>query len=280
MRPRRNSGRKKANMLKADKFYVKSDALKVETGLVMIDYVRSLVRNKELAKALEKKSFKEGKAALEKAHADIDPMTCKEATIYEVLKTEGGQFIKDRKEVLALRSEVADCIPLDEVTSLCPTDRVHITLMAHAIYKNVQLDADIFDTEKGGIDISKPIKAYYKKGSMKDLKNNLMPVFNKLLGSEGDYFYGIKTRKSDFSDEDLRNFLASFGGTAKRAETKVKDSTGKEATSFGNFDYVDKSENKKVQIAAFTTLCAVILDNESKHEVIKPERAEKEELEK
>ena len=59
---------------------------------------------------------------------------------------------------------------------------------------------------------------------MKDLKNNLMPVFNKLLGSEGDYFYGIKTRKSDFSDEDLRNFLASFGGTAKRAETKVKDS--------------------------------------------------------
>lgn len=80
------------------------------------------------------------------------------------------------------------------MTALCPTDRVHITLMAHAIYKNVQLDADIFDTEKGGVDISKAVQAYYNKGSMKDLKDALRPVFNKLIGSEGDHFYGIKTK--------------------------------------------------------------------------------------
>lgn len=262
-------------MLKADKFVVKSDALKVETGFCMMDYVRSLVRNTELAKALDKKSFKDGKKAIESAHADIDPMTCDESIIYQVLKTDGGQFIKDRKEVLALRSEVEDCISIDEVTSLCLNDRVHVTLMAHEIYKSVQLDADIFNPEKGGIDISKPIKAYYTKGSLKDLKNNLTPVFNKLLGSEGDYFYGIKIRKSSFEDVDLRNFLANFGGMAKKSETKGKDKSGQDVKIYGDFNYVDKSGNRKVQIAAFTTLCAVILDNASKHDVIKPATEEK-----
>lgn len=270
MRPRRNSGRKRFIMLKADKFVVKSDALKVETGFCMMDYVRSLVRNTELTKAMDKKSFKDGKKAIESAHAEIDPMTCNETVIYEVLKTDGGQFIKDRNEVLALRSEVADCIPLDKVTSLCPNDRVHVTLMAHEIYKTVQLDPDIFNSEKGGIDISKCIKMYYSKGSLKDLKNNLTAVFNKLLGSEGDYFHGIKIRKSSFEDIDLRNFLANFGGMAKKSETKGKDKAGQDVKIYGDFNYIDKSENRKVQIAAFTTLCAVILDNASKHEVIKP----------
>lgn len=263
-------------MLKADKFVVKSDALKVETGFCMIDYVRSLVRNTELTKAMDKKSFKDGKSAIESAHTDVDPMTCDEAIIYQVLKADGGQFIKDRAEVLALRSEVEDCIPIDKVTSLCPSDRVHVTLMAHEIYKTVQLDSDIFDIEKGGIDISKPIKAYYNKGSLKDLKNNLLPVFNKLLGSEGDYFYGIKTKKSSFENKDLRNFLASFGGTAKKSETKGKDKAGQDVKIYGDFNYIDKSENRKVQISAFTTLCAVVLDNASKHEVIKPEKATEE----
>ena len=155
---------------------------------------------------------------------------------------------------------------MDKITSLCLTDRIHVTLMAHAIYKNVVLDADIFDTEKGGVDISKAIQAYYNKGSMKDLKDALRPVFNKLLGSEGDYFYAIKTSRSDFEEKDLRNFLATFGGTAKRETTKK----GKDVV-FGSYNYIDKSGNKKVQLSAFTTLCAVVLDNAKKHSVIKPE---------
>ena len=257
-------------MLKTEKFYSKTNALK-DTNFDFAGYVRTLVRNTELARMQDKKSFKDGKKALEDAHVDIDVMTCDVKIINEVLGVDAGQFIKDREEIIALKEEIASLpITIDKVTALCPTDRVHITLMAHAIYKSVQLDIDIFDTEKGGVDISKAVQAYYSKGSMKDLKDALRPVFNKLIGSEGDYFYGIKTKKSDFTDKDLRNFLAPFGGSAKRQQTKSKKD-GVETIIFKDFNYTDKSGNKKVQISAFTTLCAIVLDNASKHEVIKPE---------
>lgn len=263
-------------MLKSEKFFMKTTALK-DKNFKFPDYVRTLVRNKELSVLLDKKSYKDGKKALEDAHADIDVMTCDTSIINQVLKNDAGQFIKDRDDVVALKKEIASLpITIDQVTALCPTDRVHITLMAHAIYKNVQLDADIFDTEKGGVDISKAVKAYYNKGNMKDLKDALRPVFNKLIGSEGEHFYGIKTKKSDFTDKDLRNFLAAFGGSAKREQSKSKKD-GVETIKFSDFNYTDKSSNKKVQIAAFTTLCAVVLDNASKHEVIKPEITEENE---
>lgn len=259
-------------MLKTEKFYSKTNALK-DTSFKFADYVETLVRNKELQNVKEKKSFKDGRAELEKVNPDIDVLTCDIATVNKTLGNDAGQFIKDREEVIALQVECARLIPIEKVTALCLTDRVHITLMARAIYKNIQLDAEIFDTEKGGIDISKAIKTYYSNGSMKELKDALRPVFNKLIGNEGDYFYGIKVKKSDFAEKDLRNFLATFGGNAKREVLKSKKD-GKETITFKDFNYVDKAGNKKIQIAAFTTLCAVVLDNASKHEVIKPETTE------
>lgn len=263
-------------MLKSEKFYSKTNALK-DTTFDFAGYVRTLVRHTELSRMQDKKSFKDGKKALEDLHANIDVMTCEKSIINEALGVDAGQFIKDREEIIALKEEIASLpITIDQVTALCPTDRVHITLMAHAIYKNVQLDADIFDTEKGGVDISKAIHAYYSKGSIKDLKDALRPIFNKLIGSEGDHFYGIKPKKSDFTEKDLRNFLATFGGSAKREQVKSKKD-GVETITFKDFNYTDKSGNKKVQIAAFTTLCAVVLDNASKHEVIKSEEKKKEE---
>lgn len=253
-------------MIKADKFFIQSNALKDAT-FSALDYVVAIVRNTELSRMQEKKSFKDGKAILEKDHADIDIMTCEESVVNVSLGNDAGQFLKDRAEIKALLEECANCIPMDRVTALCLTDRIHVTLMAHAIYKSVILDSDIFDAEKGGVDISKAIQAYYNKGSMKDLKDALRPVFNKLLGTEGDYFYAVKTSRADFEEKDLRNFLANFGGTARREVTKK----GKEVV-FGNYNYVDKSGNKKAQISAFTTLCAVVLDNAKKHSVIKPEK--------
>ena len=256
-------------MLKSEKLFVRTNSLK-DSSFDFRNYVVTLVRNKELETAKNKKSFRDGKAQLEKDHADIDVLTCSKDMVNASLGNDAGQFLKDRDEVIALQKECANLLPMDKITALCQTDRVHITLMAHAIYKNCQLDIDLFDTEKGGVDISKAVQEYYNKGSMKTLKDSLRPVFNKIIGEEGDFFYGIKIKKSDFAEKDLRNFLALFGGTAKRDCVKSKKD-GVETVTFKDFNYVDKSGNKKVQISAFTTLCAVVLDNASKHDVIKPE---------
>lgn len=252
-------------MIKTERFYTQTNALK-DADFHVLDYVTALVRHTELARMQDKDTFKKGKKKIEDDHAGIDIMICDESVINVSLGNDAGQFIKDRAEIISLQEECEKCLPMDKITALCPTDRVHVTLMAHTIYKNVLLDSDIFDTEKGGIDISKAIQAYYNKGSMKDLKDALRPVFNKLLGTEGDYFYAVKTSRADFDEKDLRHFLASFGGTAKREVTKK----GKD-TVFGNYNYADKSGNKKAQISAFTTLCAVVLDNAKKHAVVKPE---------
>lgn len=260
-------------MLNTEKFYCNAHGLKDST-FDFGGYVKTLVRNTELATVKDKKTFKDGKKTIEDLHSDIDVLTCPVEMVNTALGNDAGQFIKDREEVIALTEECNSLpISMEQVTALCPTDRVHITLMAHAIYKNVRLDNEIFDTEKGGVDISKSIQAYYSNGKMSDLKDALRPVFNRLIGSEGDFFYGIKTKKSDFSEKDLRNFLASFGGSAKR-NTEKKKKNGKTEIIFKNYDYTDKSGNKKIQISAFTTLCAVVLDNASKHEVIKPETTE------
>lgn len=256
-------------MLNSEKFFLRSNNLK-DKNFVMRDYVVSMVRHKELEVALNNKAFKDGKKILENNHAAIDVLTCEESIIHSELKLDAGDFIKRRDEVIALKAECETCISMDKVTSLCLTDRVNITLMAHMIYKAIVLDSDIFNTEKDGIDIAPAVKAYYAKGSLKDLKDALRPIFNKLVGSEGDYFYAIKTKKSDFCESDLRNFLASFGGDAKQQTTKTKKN-GITTETYNGYNYVDKSENKKTQISAFTTLCAVVLDNASKHDVVKTE---------
>ena len=258
-------------MLNAEKFYVHSNAVKVEKGLDFYELTRSLVRNTELSNALNKSAYKDNKEVLESAHVGCNVLTLEEEVIYTTLKEDAGDFIKARKEVIDLKEEVEKCRPIEEVTSLCLTDRMHITLMAHAIYKNVLLDDDIFDIEKGGVDISGVIAKYYTNGGLKDVKNALRPIFNKLLGTEGDYFYAIKTKKSDFGDREIRHFLATFGGSAKRESTKKNNNI-----IFGKYDYTDKSGNKKVQLSAFTTLCAVVLDNADKHEVIKLEETKEE----
>lgn len=261
-------------MLSTERIFVKEHmATLKDKDFHAYDYVKTLVRHKELEKALDKKSYKDGKKALEDAHPNINVLTCDKSIINTTLSVDAGQFIKDREEVIALRAECDDCLPLDMVTSMCPVDRVHITLMAHAVYKSVLLDNDIFDIEKGGVDIAPVIKKYFASGQLKGVKDSLRPVFNKLLGSDGQYFYGIKTKKSDFEESDLRNFVSAFGASARRESKKVKKN-GETITVYSDFNYVDKSDNKKLQVSAFTDLCTVVLDNAKKHTVITPEVAE------
>lgn len=261
-------------MIKTNKFYVKSDAMKLNNGksaLDVFEVVKSVVRHKELEVTLEKKVIRDAKELYETAHPGKDVMTATEEDCRVALGVDFGEFWKARKEVETLKEECENCIPTDVYTALPVADKVHIILMAHTIYNRVQLSADIFDTGNGGADISEPIKKFYTgKGTIKAMKDLLRPVFYKLLGEEGQYFYGIKVKNSDFSDNDIKNFLANFGGMPKR---EIKGSE-KKGYSYGAYTWIDKSNDKKVQLKAFTDLCAVILDNSDKHTVVKPEKTE------
>lgn len=258
-------------MLKSERIFVKSNCVKPETSINVLDFVTSLIRNTELRKILDNKDYKNGKDLLEKSIASADVLTLENTEIQKVLGNDAGEFIKKRDEVVALKKELETCVPFDQITSLPATDKTHIYLIAHTCYKQVRLDAlDLFDTEKGGVDISKSIISYYKSGKLKDIKEQLRPVFNKLMGTEGEYFYAFKPKRSDFSDEDLRHFMAYFGNKANSPKIKKKVD-GKEIIDYGEFDWVNSSENKKVQIEAFTNLMAVVMSCAKKHEVVKPE---------
>ena len=67
-------------MLNSEKFYSKTNSLK-DTTFDFAGHVRTLVRNTELSRMQDKKSFKDGKKKLEDLHADIDVLTCDEKTI-------------------------------------------------------------------------------------------------------------------------------------------------------------------------------------------------------
>lgn len=262
-------------MIKTNKFYVKSDAMKLDADnkstLDVFGIVKSVVRHKELEVALEKKAIRDAKEMYESAHPGKDVMTATEENCRTALGVDFGEFWKARKEVEALTEECNNCLSMDLYTALSNTDKVHITLIAHTIYNRVMLTSDIFDTEKGGADISEPIKKFYTgKGTIKNMKDLLRPVFYKLLGSDGEYFYAIKVKNSDFSDNDIKHFLANFGGMPKR---EIKGSE-KKGYSYGAYTWINKSSDKKVQLKAFTDLCAVILDNSDKHTVVKPEKTE------
>lgn len=258
-------------MLKSEKMYVNTVALKNDENMDTIrDYVVSIIRHAELEKAQRKIS--KDRESIQTAKPGIDALTCDLAIAIEVLGQENaGTFIKDRAEYLALVEECNNCISLDGLTAYPESDVARLKIMAHMIYPAVNLEKVLEN-----IDIATPIKTWYSKGQGQGkLKDLLAPVFTKLLGTEGELFYGIRVKRSQFDDEDIRQFISIFGGTAKRTETKTKDKDGKETVKFTNYSWVDKSGNKKLQYSALTTLLGVILDNPSKHVVIKPDADEK-----
>lgn len=262
-------------MIKSEKFYVRSDAMKLDNGKTALDVfevVKSVVRHKELEVTIEKKVIRDAKEIYGAAHPGKDVMTASEEDCRIALGVDFGEFWKARKEVEALAEECDNCLSMDLYTALPATDKIHVTLIAHTIYNRVVLDNSIFKYENGGVSLSDAISEYYANGSKKNMKEILKPIFHKLLGSEGEYFYGIKVRNSNFKEEDIRQFLAVFGGVPKR-EIKGSDKKG---YSYGAYIWVDKSKDLKLQARALTDLMAVILDNSDRHEVVKPEKTESE----
>lgn len=253
-------------MLKSEKMFINAVALKDNDSMDTVrDYIVSIIRHAELTKA--QKKISEDRDAIQKAKPGLDALTCDISVVIEVLGQENaGNFIKNRAEYLELVEECNHCVPLDGLTAYPESDVARLKIMAHMIYPAVNLEKVL-----EGVDLATPIKTWYSKGQGQGkLKDLLAPVFTKLLGTEGDLFYGIRVKRSNFDDEDIRHFISAFGGTAKRTEKKTKKD-GKEILTVSNYNWVDKSGNKKLQYSALTTLLGVILDNPSKHVVIKPD---------
>lgn len=251
-------------MLKPERFNINSFSVKTAeiAGISLRDCIKTVVRYKELSVAENKKSFVDGKNAIESAHTGVNAMNCEESIVNDVLKLDAGQFLKDRKEVLDLRAEVGKLPELAKITALLPADRAHIAMLAHQVYNRVDISEvypEMFDTEKGGVSMSDHVREWYKSGKQPEaFKEQLRTLLFKVFGTEGDYFYAVRTKRSDISGEDVRHFLASF---------HKKPAIGKNTA----YNYV-LDLSPEAQTKAFSDLCAVILANPSKHTVVKPEK--------
>lgn len=238
-------------MLDFDKVYFFDQALKESVDLEVKDYVLSLIRHTELNLILNKKSFIDAKKAVDNAHVNIDVMKCKDEIVYQALGKKAVKFIKDRDEVNNLNVICSELPSMNEIKSLCITDQVHITLMAHTMCNKVVFNNNIFDLSNGGVQIPfQEIYEEYSHGQMKigKIKNIFCSVMHRLLRNEGRYFYGIKIKKSDLSIENIICFLS----------------------------ILYKDWGKKSPINAFTDFCAVLLyGSESDYEIINKRVQEK-----
>lgn len=68
----------------------------------------------------------------------------------------------------------------------------------------------------------------------------LTSIFHRMFAESGIMFYGVNVKKSDISEECVRHFIASFGGTASRNSHKDGDTT-----VWDNYTYQVKMINKK-----------------------------------
>lgn len=254
-------------MLKSSAIVIGCKNHKSEKFDVICNFTRLVVRDFEYSRITGKKDYIRLKALVEDDHEGINALECPEETIREYIPNavEAQLFLDMRKEVNDLKEEISSFgVTLDQYNALSDIDKIFITLQAHTAMPAIKLDTSILEN----IDLKPIIGDYFKKGSLKGIKNKLQGIFTKCVGSEGELFYGVKLRKSDFNDEDVRTCLSYFRGTAKRSVDK-KD--GNEI--YGSYDWVCKDGNTNAQAMAITNLFSVVLDREKDYEVIKPEES-------
>lgn len=254
-------------MLKSEAIVVSTRNHKPEKFDEIANFVRFYVRHCEYVKVTQGTDWKKFCEDLSSAVPDCDPLSLDKATVEEKLSAvDAEDFLAQRNEVIALKSAIAETgATIDQFNALSETDRVFVILQCHTAMPSIKLSSDILDK----IDMAKPVEKYFKQGSLKGIKDIFRSIFANTVGQEGELFYGVKLRKSDFADNDLRNCLSYFRGNARRSVTKKGDTS-----TYGKYEWVCKETNKNAQAMALTNLFAVVLDRDKEYEVIKPEEAE------
>lgn len=210
-------------MLDLGNYAIKDRTIKNQYETKVNQYIEALIRNEELQSILNSKKYLDLYRLIYESHVNIDPLTCEKSIVVSILKKEADNFLKKREQVRNLKKRCFELPTLKEIYELEKTDRVHIELMAHVVNSQIVLDKKIFCLEQQGVNIDFDKRGRYDrhKGEVKDM---LRSVFYHMIGHEGKFFYGIKVRKSDFKDFDVRKFV-SILNKKETEEYKIKKFT-------------------------------------------------------
>lgn len=183
--------------------------------------------------------------------ADFETVTREELYSVHDEKFDINKFLDARANLIDARSELAALngkgVNIETFNALSEIDRTFLMLQAHTCISSIKLDEKCLidgKDENGNdkmCDFSTLITAYYKKGTgVTAFKKMLTSIFHRMFSESGVMFYGVNVKKSDISEECVRHFIASFGGTASRNSHKDGDTT-----VWDNYTYQVKMINKK-----------------------------------
>lgn len=198
--------------------------------------------------------------------ANFETVTREELYSVHDEKFDINKFLDARTNLIDARSELAALngkgINIETFNALSEIDRTFLILQAHTCISSIKLDEKCLidgKDENGNdkmCDFSTLITAYYKKGTgVTAFKKMLTSIFHRMFAESGVMFYGVNVKKSDISEECVRHFIASFGGTASRNSHKNGDTT-----VWDNYTYQVKNDKQKV-LSSLTDLFAVIFDS-------------------
>lgn len=253
---------------------IRDRTLKNECDAIVVQYIYSMIRNKELSRITLNKSFRDAKKELENAHIGIDAMTCDESVVRQVLKSKAEKYIADRKNVILLREKCKDLPSLGEINSLDFTDRVHLILQAHRYYKYVQLDEMLFEEENIVIYLDTWIEQFWNGTvNLRKIKSNLRPVFHRMFGQEGKYFYGLHFKRNKSLDGYVLSLLASCGkGDNKNKKYKALTEFFARVLYEGGSIYevkngLNKMDPVEIGVEDFVVRCNVFRCMNKSHEI-------------
>ena len=190
-----------------------------------IDKAKNLVvfkvREYELSKL---KNDKEYKTCLEKLNDAYPTKSAEKLTDKQVKQALGtdAELYKKHLECIAQVAEDMDktgVTPAD-FNALADVDKTFILLEVHKNVKAVSVPV--------AGDFEAPVRKYFEDGTATGaVKDLFRSAFHNAVGTAGELFKGVKIKKSDIADTDIRYALAGFVSGAGRAKTKDDDGNEK-----------------------------------------------------
>lgn len=205
-------------------------------------------------------------------YPSTDLLTISEDLVKKALSDKAEDFLAIRKDYLEMVVKVAETgVSSEEWGDLAPIDKINIELIAHMNVRSINLSENTLkDSGINFTGIKKIAENYLLNGNCQGAYNVLRPLIHNLLGGQnGQYFYGVKIRKSGITEKSVIGFLSSLVRDA--AFLTKYDKKDKKRVVTG-YDYSIAGNKTKI-VKAVTGFMAVILHNDSV-EVLKPSTEE------